>query len=67
MVHCMAIDCTNPDRKRKGYKDNISLNSKGYVFDKKWIIAIKGKDPPLTDKSSVSSEHILEKYLKVNF
>ena len=31
---------------------------------KKWIIAIKGKDPPITDKSSVCSVHILERYLK---
>ena len=34
------------------------------IREKKLIIAIKGKDPPMTDKSSVCSEHILERYLK---
>ena len=62
MVHCMAINCTNSHRKCKGLDKKIIFHRipKDKNLRKKWINAIKRKDPPMTDKSSVCSEHFLE-------
>ena len=62
MVHCLAINCTNYSSKCKGWDKKIKFHQipKDINLRKKWITAIKTKDPPLTDKSCVCSDHFLE-------
>ena len=62
MVHCLAINCTNSHRKGKPLPKGIRIHNipKDPGLRKRWNTAIKRKDPPITNKSGVCSEHFVE-------
>ena len=62
MVHCLAINCTNSHRKGKPLPKGIRIHNipKDPGLRKRWHTAIKRKDPPITNKSGVCSEHFVE-------